>query len=76
MDRECVKVTEGLNQLRQRLDVWFDIQQVYMPCITTLRAEWNRAQLIAKAEAEAACAAADEVATTKSGKKKGRRRGC
>ncbi|KAK0435013.1 hypothetical protein EV421DRAFT_1740461 [Armillaria borealis] len=73
MDRECAKVTEGLNWLQRRLNVWFEIQQVYMPCITALWAEWNRAQLIAKAEAEAAQAAADEAATTKSGKKKGRR---
>ncbi len=47
-----------------------------MPRVTVLRADWNRAQLIAKAEAEAAQAAADEAATTKSGKKKGRQQGC
>ncbi|KAK0236277.1 hypothetical protein EDD85DRAFT_954134 [Armillaria nabsnona] len=50
-DRERLRVQEGLNRMRQRLDVWFEIQQLYMPEVLSLCTEWNKTQLAAKAAA-------------------------
>ncbi|KAK0457575.1 uncharacterized protein EV420DRAFT_1643914 [Desarmillaria tabescens] len=63
MDQERAKVTEGLNRVRRRLEAWFEVQQVYMPAVVVLRAEWTKNQLATKA------AAAEERAATGGGRK-------
>ncbi len=50
-DREWSRVQEGLNRMRRRLDVWFEIQQLYMLGVASLRTKWNKTQLAAKAAA-------------------------
>ncbi|PBK62569.1 hypothetical protein ARMSODRAFT_1024770 [Armillaria solidipes] len=56
-DQERAKVMESLNRVRRRLEAWVEVQQVYMPAVVVLRAEWNKNHLAAKA-----AAAAEQVA--------------
>ncbi|KAK0458719.1 uncharacterized protein EV420DRAFT_1642445 [Desarmillaria tabescens] len=62
-DRERARVQEGMNRIRRRLDVWFEIQQLYMPEVAALRTDWNKAQLAAKARAELVAAEAAVAAS-------------
>ncbi len=52
-DCDHAQVTEGLNRLRQCMDTWFEVQQVYMPGVAVWQSKWNKAQLLARSEAEA-----------------------
>ncbi len=49
---------EGLNWMRRHLDIWFEIQQLYMLGVASLRTKWNKTQLAAKAAAAQLAAAA------------------
>ncbi|KAK0440544.1 hypothetical protein EV421DRAFT_1737210 [Armillaria borealis] len=71
-DRDRAKVTEGLNRLRRHMDAWFEVQQVYMPGVVVWHAEWNKAQLLARSEAEALRAEAEAEAPQAAGR--GRRK--
>ncbi|KAK0227419.1 hypothetical protein EDD85DRAFT_958034 [Armillaria nabsnona] len=62
-DRKQSRVQEGLNWMHWHLDIWFEIQQLYMLGVASLCTEWNKTQLAAKVvAAQLAAAAAASIA--------------